>query len=130
MRLEEWVEAHARFRYSLSDVRLLTISCPAKVATAPFITPVPDLPEPREFPPGSDLYYVRNVPIANEVPPIAIANGWIRYAVNQSRYYYADLTTTFEAYLESLSGKTRSTLKRKVKKLSERNGGIDFRMYG
>ena len=129
MRLEEWVEAHVRFRYSLSDVRLLTISRRAKTATAPFAESVPELPEPTDFPPGSDLYHVRNVPLSTEVPRITIANGWIRYAVNQSRCYYADLTTTFETYLESLSGKTRSTLKRKVKKFPARNGAIDFRMY-
>src|SRR3546814_12668167 len=43
---------------------------------------------------------------------------------------YASLEDGFDAYLASFSGKSRSTLKRKLRKLAERSGGIlDIRSF-
>ena len=43
---------------------------------------------------------------------------------------YADLTLGFEAWLGTLSAKSRSTLKRKARRLAERSGGaLDLRSY-
>jgi CelD/BcsL family acetyltransferase involved in cellulose biosynthesis len=43
---------------------------------------------------------------------------------------YADLSGSFEAYLATFSGKSRSTLRRKVRKFAETSGGaLDIRGY-
>lgn len=43
---------------------------------------------------------------------------------------YADLSTSFDDYLATFSGKSRSTLRRKVRKFTEASGGtLDIRTY-
>jgi CelD/BcsL family acetyltransferase involved in cellulose biosynthesis len=64
------------------------------------------------------------------LPRVALLPEAIRYVPSQKVRYFIDLTGTFDQYLAKFSSKTRSTLKRKVRKLAERSGGtIDWRRY-
>jgi CelD/BcsL family acetyltransferase involved in cellulose biosynthesis len=68
---------------------------------------------------------------AENVAPVLAAYPGLRPFVRQ-RYprFYASLDQSFDAYLAAFSSKSRSTLKRKVRKLAERSGGtIDLRCY-
>ena len=49
--------------------------------------------------------------------------GYLVGGVQHYRRHYIDMTGTFEAYLARFSGKTRSTFKRKRRKLEEMAGG-------
>lgn len=78
---------------------------------------------------GDDGYFVTALPEA--AAGALQARERMRPFVRQ-RYtrYYADLGLGYEAWLAGLSSKTRSTLKRKAKKLAERCGGsLDVRCY-
>jgi len=80
--------------------------------------------------PGDDGYLVTGLPAAL-AGELARRHPRLRRFVRQ-RYdrSYADLTRGFDAWLAGLSAKSRSTLKRKAKKLAERSGGaLDLHVY-
>ena len=81
-------------------------------------------------PPEGDGYLI--VSLAAESLPALLRNEpGLRPFVRQ-RYprFFAALDGGFEAYLTGFSAKSRSTLKRKVRKLAERSGGtLDLRCY-
>lgn len=71
-------------------------------------------------------------PIAFEPPPIVLKKGWIIYTPQVFRNFYIDLTRyeTFDDYCQQFSSKSRSTLRRKVKKFREaENGQLDWREF-
>ncbi len=57
------------------------------------------------------------------------SHGHLLYAPRRYARYWVALDGTFDAYLAGLSGKTRATLKRKVRKFEADAGGRDFRVY-
>lgn len=74
-------------------------------------------------PPGRDGVRVLSAPAAQLSAvaahyPGLIAGGWQDY-----RRHYIDMGTGFAGYMERFSGKTRSTLRRKARKLAEDAGG-------
>jgi CelD/BcsL family acetyltransferase involved in cellulose biosynthesis len=77
----------------------------------------------------ADGYLVSSLP-AKMLGEVAAGSG-LRAFVRQ-RYHrsYAELGGSFDAYLAGFSAKSRSTLRRKVRKFAERSGGaIDLRLY-
>ncbi|MEX2648467.1 MAG: GNAT family N-acetyltransferase [Alphaproteobacteria bacterium] len=95
---------------------------------APLETPG-ELPMLRELG-GASGCLVRSQPTAVPLPAVQFANGFLRYVPQQYNRYVIDLTGTFETYLAKFSAKTRSTLKRKVRKFADASGGtIDWRSY-
>lgn len=75
-----------------------------------------DLPPLHE---ASDGFLLRSVPES----VVAGEPGMIRYVMQRFPRYYIDMSTDFEAYKSKFSGKTRSTIQRKVKKFAEHCGG-------
>jgi CelD/BcsL family acetyltransferase involved in cellulose biosynthesis len=88
---------------------------------------VPRLPVLDE---SADGYWILSLP-AEELPALAAAHPRLRPFVRQRyRRCYASLEGTFEDYLSGFSSKSRSTLKRKVRKLAEASGGaLDLGCY-
>jgi CelD/BcsL family acetyltransferase involved in cellulose biosynthesis len=86
---------------------------------------VPDLPT---LPPGADGYLIRALPTA-ALPVLIAARPDLRPFVRQVYHRsYASLEGGFEAYMARFSGRSRSMLKRKRRKLAERSGGaLDIR---
>ena len=101
--------------------RLVRIGVPLEQALA---GTAPDLPA---LPPGAHGYYLRAVPIAaGQVGP-ADMRSFVRHTYTR---HYADLSLGYDAYLGTFSAKSRSSLKRKRRKLEERcGGGLDVRLY-
>src|SRR5207302_1769781 len=61
---------------------------------------------------------------------VQLVGDAIRYVPGRIVRHYLDLSGTFDAYLAKFSSKTRSTLKKKVRRFAERSGGtIDWREY-
>jgi CelD/BcsL family acetyltransferase involved in cellulose biosynthesis len=69
------------------------------------------------------LALVRSLPVAEPLPRLSWRAGFLRYVPSQYPRYYVALTGTFEQYLGEFSGKTRNTLKRKIRKCGEAHGG-------
>jgi CelD/BcsL family acetyltransferase involved in cellulose biosynthesis len=88
---------------------------------------VPQGPRPLN---GAAGYVVWSQPIADRLPKLRIRPETLVYAPRQYHRYSVDLTSGFKAYMTRLSGKTRSTLKRKLRKFTEiSHGAIDCREY-
>lgn len=79
---------------------------------------------------GADGYLITSVPAALAEPLRASRLDLHPFVRQRYRRSYARLDQPFEAYLQGFSGKTRSTLKRKLRRLAERSGGrLDVRCY-
>jgi CelD/BcsL family acetyltransferase involved in cellulose biosynthesis len=87
--------------------------------------------EPPALPPSDgDGYLLISVPVPALGPLLAAQPGLRPFVRQRYRRFYADLGQGFDAWLARFSGKSRSTLKRKVRRFAERSGGaIDLRCY-
>jgi len=88
------------------------------------------LPGLDPLPPGAAGYQLSALP-AGWVADLRAAFPGLRVFVRQRyRRSFASLDSDFDAYLAGFSAKSRSTLKRKVRRLAERSGGaLDVRSY-
>jgi CelD/BcsL family acetyltransferase involved in cellulose biosynthesis len=88
------------------------------------------LPVLPALPRSADGYLVTALR-ADLLPELHASRPDLRVFVRQSyQRHYASLQLDRDAYLASFSAKSRSTLKRKVRKLAERSGGeLDLRSY-
>jgi Acetyltransferase (GNAT) domain len=78
---------------------------------------------------ASDGWLLEGVPAIDGHWP-DIEGSWIVYPKAKYERHFADLSKGYEAYLNKFSGKTRSTLKRKLRKFEEASGGnIHWRCY-
>lgn len=131
-----WTETVTQLRYSLSDYSLFSLRLTGRTYAAPLAPLLPATFKSdlkvflRAVPNDVPLLCIRNLPIDQHVQSLQYADGRLQYTLNQCFQYYADLRGSFDGYLAALSAKSRSTLKRKVKKFSSLNGGnIDWRVY-
>jgi CelD/BcsL family acetyltransferase involved in cellulose biosynthesis len=86
-----------------------------------------DLPA---LPDGADGYYVTALPVQAEAALRAARPDLRAFVRQRYRRSYASLRGSFDVYLGRFSGKTRSTFKRKVRKLADLSGGqLDLRCY-
>lgn len=89
-----------------------------------------DLPAAPSGVGDADGFAIWAQPVAEALPVMTSTNGTIVYAPHQYERFYVDLAGTYEGYLAKFSGKSRSTLKRKIRKFAELSGGtIDWRSY-
>ena len=83
-------------------------------------------------PPPADAHGVllRSHPVEDPLPRLARVGDHLRYVPQQYERHYVELTGTFEDYLQRFSSKSRSTLKRKVRKFAKHSGGdLEWRQY-
>jgi CelD/BcsL family acetyltransferase involved in cellulose biosynthesis len=83
------------------------------------------------LPPGNDDgYLIVSLP-TDALALLLAAQPHLKPFIRQRyRRFYAELDRGFDHWLRTLSSKSRSTLKRKVRKLAERSGGtLDLRCY-
>lgn len=120
VRLPFQVGARTVARVSL---RLSRLAISLEEALDGALPPLPSLPG------DADGYLIRAVP--EGLQSLLRADRTLRVFVRQSYVrYYAELDQPFDAYFADMSGNSRSTLRRKMRKLSERCGGkLDIRLY-
>jgi CelD/BcsL family acetyltransferase involved in cellulose biosynthesis len=83
-----------------------------------------------EVPSDVDAIVMRSFPVETAPATVASVSGAYRYVPAVYPRYYTSLEGTFEEYLATFSAKTRSTLKRKVKKFASASGDtIEFKSY-
>ena len=79
---------------------------------------------------AADGYLVTSVPLPGVGALLAAHPDLLPFVRQRYRRRYADLTGSYEAWLHGLSGRSRSTLKRKLKRFAQRSGGsVDLRRY-
>ena len=79
---------------------------------------------------GQDGYMMRGLPVEEVPDKLTDEGNFIRYTPNVYKRYFAELNTDYDTYLKSFSSKTRSTIRRKVKKfLQSSNGDVEFKSY-
>jgi CelD/BcsL family acetyltransferase involved in cellulose biosynthesis len=110
------------FRFALGELRLFSPSLSLAVVE---IEPGATLPQNWRniLPPNetADGYLIRGLP-ADAVEDAA-GGDWHAQTLRTYPRHLVDLTTGYEAYMAKFSSKTRSTLKRKLRKFQDLSGG-------
>jgi len=89
-----------------------------------------DLPALAALPPDADGYVVQSLPAAELEPLVRLHPRLLPFVRQRYRRFYVSLAGSFETYLAGLSAGSRSTLRRKARRLAERCGGaLDVRLY-
>ena len=106
----------------LMEVEILTID--------PFGTDLPQAPIQTSLKASLDGVYRPSEPLSPTTPLFSVANSQIRYIESSFERRFIDLKTDFESYMSKFSGKTRSNIRRKVRKFEEASGGqIEWSVY-
>lgn len=75
-------------------------------------------------------YLITSLPAARIAEIAAMHSGFLRFKRQHYARRYADLSASFDDYMASFSGKSRSTLRRKIRKFEKLSGGsLDLRCY-
>ncbi len=85
--------------------------------------------EPDAVPAQADGILLRSAATDRRLPRIQLGARWVRYVPRQYERYFADLRSTYDDYLNSFSSKSRSTLRRKVRRFEKECGGTAWKRY-
>lgn len=121
-----------RLRFALGDLTLGGCRLRLLVDPQPFYERLPlgaGWFEPAALDPTVDGLLVRGQPVVADLPRFTIGRRCFRYVPRQYDRCTIDLTLTWDQYLARFSAKTRSTLRRKVRRFEEAACGLDLRAY-
>lgn len=121
-----WEVKPVTLKFQLSDKTLFSAELPLSTRSEdPLVTvPCSNLIPPEEDPlPGSHGFLIRNLPIESTHAVLTSVGTYLRYIPLQYQHCFIDLSTSFEQYERKFSSKTKSTLRRKVRKFAENSGG-------
>jgi CelD/BcsL family acetyltransferase involved in cellulose biosynthesis len=76
-----------------------------------------------------EVVVTRSHPVADRLAPVTRQGNAIRYTVAHYMRYHADLQGSFDQYLQKFSGKTRNTLRRKVRHFLSQGVGSGIREF-
>lgn len=110
----------ARFRVAVETIDVAELAA-GRHRPTPGLDDVPD---------GADGVFRSSEPRQASDDAISRDGALLRYVQKSFPRYVADLTTDYEGYLGKFSSKTRSGLRRKIRKFEQASGGeIDWRSY-
>lgn len=114
-------------KFQLSDKTLFTKVLTLKtheIGLSDGIAPVA-VPEPPAEPLEPDCagFLIRSFPVTGAQPVLRTVDGYWCYVPSQYRRYFINLGQSFEDYSSKFSSKTRSTIRRKIKKFDKHVGG-------
>lgn len=81
------------------------------------------------FAAGIDVIVTRSHPVKEALPAVRIRDHVLRYVLARYTRFHVDLSGDFDGYLAKFSAKSRSTLKRKVKRFLELGEGCEMRRF-
>jgi CelD/BcsL family acetyltransferase involved in cellulose biosynthesis len=128
-----WELGRVPFKFQFGDIVLGRVALPllrrnARLDERPLR--FGEAPEPPPQLDGADGYVVWSHPIAARLPALKARDDTILYTPRQYERFSIALSGDFDQYIMRFSGKTRSSLRRKLRKFAEASGGaIDFRDY-
>jgi len=113
-----------RLKYLLGEWPLFSVGFELCVLSTHF-TRLGRIPEETRgaLEPTADGILLRSHPVAERLPRVSRAGEFVRYVPSQYERRYIHLDGTFEDYLKQFSSKSRSTLRRKVRKFAQLCGG-------
>ena len=133
LRGEHWERGPVTLKFQLGDIVLgrATLSLFRRSAR---LNELPldlfDTPEPPSRLNGADGYVVWSHPIARKLPILRVRRDVIQYVPQQYRRFFVSFAGDFEGYMRTRSAKTRSGLRRKLRKFAQASGGaIMLRQY-
>lgn len=127
-----WRSKQVPLHFRVSVRNLLTLRVRVQFREEPLrLTDPEDLTPPESsLATDEDGFCIRSLPIRGAEPTLSSWPGFICYVENRYPRYYIDMGTTFETYASRFSSKTRSTIRRKIRKLESLCGHeIDVRTY-
>lgn len=131
---DQWNSQIVSLKYMLSDLTLYAKTMLLKVKMSEVIDP--GAPVIEQWLPSFGLdkneqgYLLRSIPLAQKQPRLTFKEDYIYYIPAQFERCYIDFKLTFEEYKNSFSSKTRSTIKRKIKKFDAFcNQNMQFKTY-
>jgi len=128
-----WERGDVPLKFQIGDVHLGRVGLSVLRRTAELDEPPLDIggmPEPPAEFDGADGYVVWSQPLNRRLPVLSLRRGVAVYAPRQYRRFSIQLSGTFEQYMMRFSGKTRSGIRRKLRKFAEASDGrIDWRSY-
>lgn len=132
--MSPWETKRVPLVYALGEWRLLGLTVRMRVASVALGDgTTPDFVDglrPGMLDADCRGYLIRMLPVDASLPMLERRGPWLRYCFQQYRRCYIDLGMTSEEYARKFSSKTRSTLKRKLKKYSGHCGGrVRFEVY-
>jgi CelD/BcsL family acetyltransferase involved in cellulose biosynthesis len=133
LRNPDWELGRVPFKFQIGDLVIGRAVLPLLRRNAWLDEPPLRLDEAPEPPPrldGADGYVVWSHPISTRLPVLRARNDAILYMPRQYERFSIELSGGFDRYMSHFSGKTRSSLRRKLRKFADASGGtIDFREY-
>ncbi|MCP5140814.1 MAG: GNAT family N-acetyltransferase [Gammaproteobacteria bacterium] len=125
--MSAWDTQTLPFRFRFSDWTFLTITrrlqCRSIGLLAQSLLDAALTPPTDALTAGSDGFLIRAMPLNEDLPTISRIGTFLRYIPLQYWHSHIDLSTSFEAYQQKFSSKTRATLNRKVRKFAQHSGG-------
>jgi CelD/BcsL family acetyltransferase involved in cellulose biosynthesis len=129
-----WNRQFFQLRFELSYFRLFVLNIdvfarngwldyPDTVSTTP---PLPNLETSLS---GARGFAIYSLPTNADWPTRSKQGDYLMYVERKYPRYLTDLSGSFESYQEKFSAKTRSTLKRKIKKFEAHCGGLQWRQF-
>ena len=132
--MSRWKLRTVPFKFQLSDWTVFSIPLSLQVRSEKLVGE--SGPDEAYAAPSDEIeensrgFLIRGLPVPVELPVISRIDGYIRYVPHHYQHCYIDLGMSFESYQQKFSSKTRSTIKRKIRKYSEHcGGGIPWKAY-
>jgi len=130
---QTWKSGSIPLRFQIGDFRLGKVMLPLLRRSAALDEPPLDPGNIPETPPelgGALGYVVWSQPLVRRLPAVTPRCDAIRYVPRQYRRFSIELSGGFDQYMAAFSGRTRSGLKRKLRKFADASiGSVDFRQY-
>lgn len=130
---ETWLDSSIILRFNIPGMRLFSVTIPGLILDTHFSTvagcSLPSAPF-KKFPVGVEAVWIPSYPINTRLPRLSFHSDAIRYVPSQYQRYWVDLFGTFDEYTREFSPKSKSTLRRKVRKFAQLCGGeIPWRIF-
>ena len=118
-----WQHLEVPFKFQLGDKTLFSRSMPLYVhqinlTDGQEVVALPSVPN-EPLPSGCCGFLIRSLPVKTKQPILRRSDGYLCYVPTQYHRHYIDLRQSFSAYEAGFSAKSRSTLRRKVKKYAK-----------
>jgi len=127
------IDREVPLNFWLGPKKIATVKFSLRVETPtidPFGAQTPPAPNLTLLEPKLEGVYRPSEPLSPATPTLSVTDARIRYIESSFQRRYIDLKTDFASYMSKFSGKTRSTVKRKVRKFEQASGGkIEWTVY-